>query len=66
MCDLQTAAGVHVGVLGSAYGSEEEVPEVEEIVKVNGVPVRVLQVETAVRSGDRYVQYEIEIERATA
>lgn len=65
-CDLRTAAGVHMGPLGSAYGEDDEAPENGEIVKVNGIPVRVLKVTTLMRSDYRLVRYEIEIERATA
>lgn len=62
-CDMRTAAGVHMGPFGSAYGEENEAPEDGEVVKVNRIPVRVLRVKTLMRNDYKFVHYEIEIER---
>lgn len=63
MCDMNVGGHATIGVLGSAYAETDEAPETGEIVKVNGIQVRVLRSEQIAAYGDRYVRYEIEIER---
>lgn len=63
MCDMNVAGHATTGALGSAYADTDDAPETGEIVKVNGIQLRVIRAEQVAAYGDRYVRYEIEIER---
>jgi hypothetical protein len=61
ICDARMTG--HMAAVGSAY-EDSDPPEQNELVKVNGVEVRVLAVQMTVTCDSNYIQYEIEIERS--